>query len=166
MVFGLGTLLGSSSPLTIARKRSPDSLAASIVNKESRTTDAAAECRRTRSNGRGLRRKTSSNFLRSYLLSLAGALFFRIFDRNDSPLFCGSQNRRPGRPGALRHGGRATGRTSGFIGRYGIPEPEACMAARILGGSFLEKKERLPQNLTYRINEHLKRYAYEMVIRV
>ena len=27
-------------------------------------------------------------------------------------LFCGSQNRRPCRPGASRHGGRATGRTS------------------------------------------------------
>ncbi|WP_418561225.1 hypothetical protein, partial [Rikenella microfusus] len=54
------------------------------MNKENRTTDAAAECRRTRSNGHGTRRKTKPNFLRSYLLSLAGALFFRIFGWNDS----------------------------------------------------------------------------------
>ena len=88
---------------------------------------------RVHSNGRGARRKAKPNFSRSHLLSLAGALSSRIFDRNDSPSFCGSQNRRPCRPGASRHGGRATGRTSNlecgpsFRTKWN-PDPEACTA--------------------------------------
>ncbi len=59
-------------------------------------------------------------------------------------LFCGSQNRRPCRPGASRHGGRATGRTSGFIGRNGVPERRVWLLENLFGSSF-EKKERLPR---------------------
>ena len=48
-----------------------------------------------------------------------------------------------------------------------IPEPEACRLPWFsslfrLFGSFFEKKERLPQNLTYRINERLNKYSLDM----